>query len=194
MLLIEYQINDELAQAYFDYAGYHVRRMTPLMHDIANLVHGYVEAQFDTEGYAMSGGWEELNPRYVEDERGGQFHPILDREGILREDVTKPPRRGAEFGSGLHYGNGWVTFRPESLRNGVDLVEVHSQGRAGGSGPHDSYMPARSIWETPADLDFEVNSQAFLWLRELKRANIRRAGRALDRPDDLTPSFSFEAL
>lgn len=193
MLLLEFDVNDRQAQEYFDYAGYHTRRMTPMFRQIAELVHGYVEAQFDTEGYAMSGGWAELAPSTIADR--GSAHPILVREGVLKHDATRHPRRGAEFGSGLHYGNGWLTFMPESWRNGVDLVEVHSEGRKPGEdsdGREYPGMPARPIWETPISFNAEVGLIALEWLNELKHTNVRRAGRDIPRPSDIEPTFSFE--
>lgn len=198
MLLLHFEVDDDRAQEYFDYAGYKARRMTPIFREIATLVHGYVEAQFDTEGMALSGGWAQLAPRTIED-RGGSAHPILEREGILRRDATERPRPGAQFGGGLHYGNGWLTFDPVSYRNGVDLVEVHSEGREPTgvdpiTGRPTGSMPARPIWEEPAGFGAEINYIAFKWLQELKRANIRRRHISMPRPSDLEPDFSFEGF
>lgn len=194
MLVLEYEVDDDQAQRYFDYAGYHVRHMTPMFRDIAYLVQDYVTLQFDSEGVLMSGGWAELAPRTVQ-ERGSE-HPILEREGILRHDATAHPARGSEYGGGLRYGNGWLTFMPESYRNGVDLVEVHSEGRPpqgiNDDGEPYGAMPPRPIWETPATWDLTVQTIALNWLNEVKRANIRRAGRDADFPEVLTPSFSFD--
>lgn len=195
MLLLQFNLDDRRAQEYFDYAGYHTRRMTPIFRQIGELVHGYVEAQFDTEGMAMSGGWAQLAPRTVADR--GSAHPILEREGILRHDVTTRPRPGAQFGGGLHYGNGWLTFAPTSHRNGTDLVDVHSHGREPQNvdpktGMPTGGMPARPVWETPTALYAEINYIAFRWLQELKSSNIRRRGLTMPRPADLAPNFSFQ--
>lgn len=193
MLLLELNVDDDQAQQFFDYAGYHTRHMSSLFRQIASLVHGYVEAQFDTEGYAMSGGWAELAPSTIADR--GSEHPILEREGILRHDVTRPPSRGAEFGGGLHYGNGWLTFMPDSYRNGVDLVEVHSEGRppqgVNEDGEPYGEMPPRPIWETPMSFDTEISVLALAWLNDVKRTNARRRGLELPRPSDIEPTFSF---
>jgi hypothetical protein len=197
MLILDVEISTERAQAYFDYAGFHVRSMTSPFRMIANLVNWHVQEQFDTEGYHLSGGWPELHPS-TKRSRGDDGHPILVREGVLERNVTARPARGAEFGGGLRYGNGWLTFRPDGGHQDVDLVEVHSEGRGATGTNRDGVptgeMPPRPIWETPADFDDELNAILSEWLDDLKRFNARRAGLDLPRPGELTGGdyFSWE--
>jgi hypothetical protein len=191
MLILDVEIKAEQAQAYFDYAGFHVRSMTSPFRMIAWVVQEHVEQQFNTEGMHLSGGWPEL-AESTKSDRGDDGHPILDDTGQLRRDVTANPARGAEFGGGLRYGNGWLTFNPESWRGGedpVDLVEAHAEGRDASYHPTSKRvaggMPSRPVWETPAEFDVEMNAILSNWLDELKRTNVRRRGLDIPRPDGL---------
>jgi hypothetical protein len=53
-------------------------------------VRGLLRRQFETEGRAGTGsGWEKLTTRYVDEERKGAAHPILQKDGGLMAALTK---------------------------------------------------------------------------------------------------------
>lgn len=173
-VVIEYNIDDTTAQAFFTYADRHISRMTEPMRRIANMVHAYTEMQFESEGLMMSGGWMPLTPKYEErktQEVGPK--PILERSGDMKEDVTREPLTGLglmhESAGRVRYGNGWMTYDPEHWAGGdhpVELVQLHQEGRDFGT--RGGFMPARPIWETTDEFEEAVQVAVADWLDDVR--------------------------
>lgn len=193
-VLITWDIDDDEAEAYFDYAGYKTRRMTEPMRRVGNLVELLIGLQFITEGLTMSGGWRHLDPDYEDEKIGdGYFDGILHREGDLEEAATEHSSGyGAVSRGPVKVGNGWLTLDIERIvKDGTDIAAVHQTGRAPG-GKHTHYMPARPLWETTQDFEAGVEVIFAEWLDELKRTNVRRRGKSLPRPGTIQPSYQLE--
>lgn len=194
-VLITWDVDDREAEEFFDYAGYKTRRMTEPMRKVGDHVAFLILAQFASEGRAMSGGWYPLNEDYRDEKVAeGWQEEILRRSDALLEDATHPSSGyGAVSQGPVKVGNGWLTLDIDRRADdGTDIVELHQQGRPGGTGKHDTHMPARPLWETTQEFELAVEAIFSDWLDELKRTNIRRRGRTTPRPASLQPTYQLE--
>lgn len=89
--VLKVTINDEELRRWFEYAGYKVRdARDPFARIAYELILLGIETQFVTEGM-RSGGWMPLALRTRQErahEGFGPAHPILERTGAMKEDLT----------------------------------------------------------------------------------------------------------
>ncbi len=181
-LVLQYEIDSDTAQRFFEYAGYRTRNMSEPFAQTRTLTQHWINMQFDSEGGQMSGGWEPLTMPYLERKMQSPnlSENILEATGALKRDAARSVRSGSD----------WVEVAiPTRSKDGeYSLVELHQEGRDG-----DNAMPARPVWETTTEYLEEVQFIYWRWLDQVRSRNARRRGSS--RPSGglrVEPSYTID--
>jgi hypothetical protein len=165
-LLLSIDVDDSEAQAYFDYAGYHARDMRDPLRDVLHqvILPGIFE-QFESEG-DRSGGWQPLTERWEQYKmRKGAIPMILQFHGDMRDEML-----------GLDGSEPWrITHDELNYAVHDKKATLHQQG-----GWEPGRPPQREIIVITAEDDEHIEFIFTEWLDELRVANFRRGGVAVD--------------
>lgn len=177
-VIIQYEVDDDQAQRFFDYAGYRARSMRTPFSRVAGRIRSIMFEQFDTQGAVFpSAGqdqWAPLNPSYLEGKiEDGYDERIGRRTGEMRRQALH-----------IQYGTDYVELSINHFNEeGEDIAEEFHSGRPNEvlvDSKGNPYMgggqPARPLWETTEEFKDEVQMIFWMWLADLKRFNRRRAG------------------
>lgn len=179
-VVVQYEVDADQAERFFEYAGYKIRReMGRPTKAAASLMQSILDEQFATEGEVFPSpgyqGWAPLSKATIE----SKGHDIIMYDsGLMHEKAEHAVRSGSD----------WVTMEIDRYtKDGHWLVEIHNEGRepqmqvnSKGETYMDKGMPARPIWETTEKFEEEVEFIYWSWLAELKQGNTRRATRPLE--------------
>lgn len=161
-LFLSIEVDDEEAEAYFDYAGYHARDLRrPLIRAMVEIVIPGIDEQFDTEG-ARSGGWRPVTDNWFRHKlKHATYLTTLMFDGDMRKEATSPTNIEVTR-------DGEADFVIDS-----DVARYHQSGMGNN--------PVRELIVWTPDDEEEFSDIWGDWLDDLRVANARRHGFA-DRP------------
>lgn len=160
-VILEIDIDEALAQEYFEYAGYHVRDMRDPFRRVADeVILEAVEGQFNEKGARSGSPWPPLSDEYWEwKELNYPGMPMLRLTDRMYNAMLNDPRA-------FHITRDSLRYAPRDPK-----VEFHQSGQSRERG---GTLPPRRTVELIAE-DYEQIQFIFQdWLDELRAANIRR--------------------
>lgn len=162
------EVGIEVTEEWFDYAGYRVRDMREPLGETRDYINRLMDAQFRTEGLALSGGWEPLSEDYaVRKFRAVGAEPILVRTHEMKDIVLdlEPPVWRITMNDAV--------FDPPIERAGWHQTGVQ---RFGGGPDHNkpNRLPARPILELHEEHYLMIEDIFEQWLDDLRSGNRRR--------------------
>jgi hypothetical protein len=159
MIILDIDIDTALAQAYFDYAGYHVRDARPPLTDVKNFVIiPAIRGQLSSRGVRGGKPYEPLSLDYEKRKAadGYGMEPILRRTGAMEMALFDE--------DAFHITSQHLDYEPDSEYAFWHQVGGYVFGRP----------PQREIIVLTTSDAEEIEDIFTIWLDDLRTANTRR--------------------